>query len=272
MDLNVLDAADLEAEFYRGLISSMGTEAKKRRNIQVVVFVGAYDARQFEAFSSAYSDAKMVIRRRHPNVTISTEYIYNDKMHSSKGMGGLDWGPSDLTNAILRSDIHFIITHAHQGNIARGQERRQGVWCVDNIYSQMRLWKYHLGFPMGKYLSCPVFTQNKKMYIIHSGLYCTPSIFIDIPHPDLGLSASDLNRLGNFVNEFAVRYDNKFAVKLPFVTHSQPKYSNNGVDGILQCIQRYAKDRKVFGFIPYVIIQPRFLCLYLLFKSCLISD
>jgi hypothetical protein len=237
----------------------MVTEARSRRNIHVVVFVGAWDARQLDAFAGAYADAKMVIRRRHPNVTISTEYIYNDKLHSSKGLGGLDWGPSDLTNAILRSDIHFIITHVHQGNVARGQNRRPGVWCIDNIYSQMRLWKYHLGFPMGKYLSCPVFTQNKMMYIIPSGLYCTPSIFIDIPHPDRGLPSSDLHRLSNFVNEFASRYDNKFVVKLPFVTNRVPKYPNNGLDGVLKSIQRYAKDRKVFRFIPYVIIQPRFL-------------
>jgi hypothetical protein len=59
--------------------------------------------------------------------------------------------------------------------------------------------------------------------------------------------------------------DDKFVVKLPYAAggvvgdSSAVKYTKNGVDGIIKAIRQFLRNHRfVLGYIPYVIVQPRF--------------
>ena len=252
MDWEVLASGDLEAIFSRGFISALqGRELIDKKVIKVAIFVGGKGSRQTGPFYAAYDAVKAKIRKRYPGISIVDVKIINDEIH-----GTHDWGPEDLTNAILGCDIHFILCHPHQGNVARSQARRPGAWSVKNIYAQVSMWKYQLGFMNGKYIICPVFTQDKRRYIEAAKDICIPSLFLDLPNPAEGLKAADRELLKEFFDRHAADYNSKFVVKLPFVTHRIPKYPV-GLAEIDTAIMQYSRNKEVFNFIPYVIIQPR---------------
>jgi len=59
--------------------------------------------------------------------------------------------------------------------------------------------------------------------------------------------------------------DDKFVVKLPYAAggcvgdRSSVKYAKNGVQGIKICIAQFLRNHRfVLGYIPFVIVQPRF--------------
>ena len=250
MDLESLLRTDLEALFNLAHIEAM-RENKDKHVINVFIFIGGKDARQREPFLEAIGDLKVILRQKF-GITIKTTEVYNDRMHSKDF-----WGPRDVTVRLCGSDIHFIITHFHQGNIARNQ-RQQGAWNIENILAQYGLWKFHLGFFNGIYIYCPVFTQNKRVYITLGNPLTIPSIFIDIPDSPEGwdFSEADARLLEQFVNAHGAAYNNNFVVKLPFVTHMIPKYPV-GLEATKEAIFQYTRQEKVLGYIPYVIIQPR---------------
>ena len=109
-------------------------------------------------------------------------------------------------------------------------------------------------------------------YIEAAPEVCIPSlcipIILDGPTPD------DITLIESFVQRYEYVYSrfgkNNFIVKLPFVTASKPSYCS-GYKGIVQAIKKYSKPylrhrpSGFLGYIPYVIIQPRYF-LYILFK------
>jgi hypothetical protein len=68
------------------------------------------------------------------------------------------WSLPDFVNWLLQSHIHFIIAHPHQGTESFG-------WSIESIYAELQRLKHHQGFPSGKHLDCPIFTQDKWNYI-----------------------------------------------------------------------------------------------------------
>ena len=67
--------------------------------------------------------------------------------------------PRMLVDWLLGSDIHFILSHVHQGIASYLQ------WNVQELEFQLQRLTNHLGFPKGKNLLCPVFLQNKFEYL-----------------------------------------------------------------------------------------------------------
>ena len=108
-------------------------------------------------------------------IDIRVTEMDNDKVFNTH-----HWEPSDLINFLMEFDIHVIPTHGHQANIARGGENRL-MWTANEYIDKLNLLRYHLGYPMGKYLQCPVYLQDKILYLDALKQYCTPTIHVEIP-------------------------------------------------------------------------------------------
>ncbi len=89
------------------------------------------------------------------------------------------WKISDLVDWLLGGDIHFILGHVHQGF----GHLSYNINIPEVLYQLKRLY-YHVGFPCGEQLKCPVFTQNKIEYLKHLGYddMANPTLVVDIPH------------------------------------------------------------------------------------------
>ena len=92
---------------------------------------------------------------------VSIEYIepiieYVD----AKFIGDNNWTSKQLIDWLLKSDIHFILSHVHQG-----LEVRNIFWEKNELMNELKLLSYHIGFPRGEQLQCGVFTQNKRRYL-----------------------------------------------------------------------------------------------------------
>ena len=78
----------------------------------------------------------------------------------------------DIINWLLEGDIHFIISHIHQGIISIN---------MNKLYTEITRLHDHPGFPNGSNLLCPVFTQDKYKYLqalMPKGM-CNPTLKVD---------------------------------------------------------------------------------------------
>jgi len=78
----------------------------------------------------------------------------------------------DIINWLLEGDIHFIISHIHQGIVNVN---------MNKLYKSIMKLHDHPGFPVGDSLQCPVFTQDKFMYLqalMPKGM-CNPTLKVD---------------------------------------------------------------------------------------------
>ncbi len=86
-------------------------------------------------------------------------------------------GTNDLIKWLLESHIHIILTHIHQGFSTHGSGIN--VDMNEMMRNLLRL-RYHVGFPSGEHLYCPVFTQDKRRYLQALGSYANNSLFIPL--------------------------------------------------------------------------------------------
>ena len=79
----------------------------------------------------------------------------------------LGFSPSDLTDWLLESDAHLILSHVHQGIISPhvGLTVCSVKWTAENLTSELMRLKDHPGFPNGLQIWCPIFLQDKLTYI-----------------------------------------------------------------------------------------------------------
>ena len=82
---------------------------------------------------------------------------------------------SDLIDWLLASDIHFILSHLHQGFY------RHNVFVdMNDMMKQLLRLRFHHGYPSGEKLYCPVFTQDKKRYLEALGGYANNTLYIPL--------------------------------------------------------------------------------------------
>ncbi len=84
--------------------------------------------------------------------------------------------PAQLIDFLLNSHVHFILGHIHQGLETLG-------WDMRELYKiELPRLYYHPGFPTGKQLLCPVFTQDKFRYLCALGMneYANPTLKISL--------------------------------------------------------------------------------------------
>ena len=75
----------------------------------------------------------------------------------------LGWGPQQLVDWLLCSDVHFILSHVHKGMSALGES--QMGWNMLLLQKQLMRLRDHRGYPNGDKLQCPIFLQDKLKYI-----------------------------------------------------------------------------------------------------------
>ena len=154
MDLSVYDRIDIPSRIQLERLSSIKINQNRAPNeVKIAILYGAKNARQSQAVLHAVNLAKKYFFDNY-EVKLDTDDIINDDIFNEH-----HWKPWDLFKHITKSDIHIIPTHGHQGTIGRGLNG--DAWTVHAYFHAMSLLECHLGYPMGKYLSCPVFTQDK---------------------------------------------------------------------------------------------------------------
>jgi hypothetical protein len=244
MDFDFLLQEDTESRFYLEMMERLRS-SRGGSIVTLIVFVGAKAARQFERCKVALQKLKKDLWKNR-QIDLQIKYLDQDEVKNIS-----KWGPEELTDYMLTFDIHICLTHPHQGNVGKSE-----YWNVRNIYRHVDRWSYHLGFFSGKYCRCPVLTQNKGVYLEAAAEVCNMSLIIKIPKPGCAVTANDVSKINAFVALLGPRYNNKFCIKLSYVTHRTPKYAE-GAEGILLSINQYMRQPMTSGYYPYVIIQPR---------------
>lgn len=83
------------------------------------------------------------------------------------------WRPIDLVSWLLDADMYFIISHLHQGLLDIL------LWNMNDLKSQLKLLYNGTGFPSRDNLYCPVFLQDKYVYLNALADNCNPTLRID---------------------------------------------------------------------------------------------
>jgi len=94
----------------------------------------------------------------------------------------------EIIDWLLQGDIHFILTHIHQGIVNIN---------MSTLYSVINKLYDHPGFPAAGKLHCPVFTQDKYKYLsalMPKGM-CNPTFKVDfLPVMDYDALKRDLQK------------------------------------------------------------------------------
>ena len=144
------------------------------RKVLIRAFIGSHTGGENGTpLAKAYARVARQYKTHH-NITITFEEFTNDMVKYK-----YHWTCHNFFDHLLAADIHIISTHLHQGLIAKGG---LGTWHMLNILNNIQRVKSHLGVPSGRYVDCPVATQDKMRYytaLQPLGL-CAPTIQVDI--------------------------------------------------------------------------------------------
>jgi len=160
------------------------------------VFFGSERCLQLSAFQikmgsiiKYYCNEFYDVENNNPgNVRIKVEYISNVDVTNNK------WLPSQLIDHLLESDLHFILTHVHQGLTSKNIG-----WIIPSLLKHMKRLKFHPGFPSNEQLFCPVFTQDKIRYIRYLGEHFSiPTYEIRMTIPGSKYSSEELEKLRQY--------------------------------------------------------------------------
>jgi hypothetical protein len=162
-----------------------------------------------------------------------------------------NWGPNEVINWLLGSDIHVILTHLHQFLTH---------WDFRGVAPALERLSSHLGFPSGSCLRCPVFQQDKYRYIqALPSAFTIPTLKIEInaalSDRDAGIQALQYYEpVTNFMRSHTGFKG--WVLKLPYRTMSKGvKFTNSSVDAVIE--QLHALIREYGGMVPYLMLQPQ---------------
>ena len=120
----------------------------RRTCVLLHVFTGGKNGYQVEPFSNALAMVRTLSGLK--NVHLICEFQNNDQVRK------LHWTPNNLVDWLIEADIHFILTHVHQGMLH---------WNTADVIVALSRLSGHQGFPSGLELTCPIFLQDKWAYI-----------------------------------------------------------------------------------------------------------
>lgn len=138
--------------------------------LDIRVFTGGHEGLQIKNFMQAYQHLGKVTDE------CLVTYI------SIKHVKDAGWNPEQLVDWLLEGDVHFILSHVHQGLSKQGVS--QMGWNMIDLAQQIARLDLHPGFPSGQNLRCPVFTQNKMEYLSAIPSFVNYSLqvpLIDVP-------------------------------------------------------------------------------------------
>jgi hypothetical protein len=107
------------------------------RKLVVHVFAGGFSSPQLSFFLNAINHLSPLISAHGQLKYISPPTV---EYQHVQNMRLLRWTPNDLIDWLLASDIHFILTHPHQG-VPR--------WDVSELHGALQRLRNHPGFPNG---------------------------------------------------------------------------------------------------------------------------
>lgn len=225
--------------------------------MDIRVFTGGCDGAQTNHFRQAFQDLDS--RTSQFKVT----YV------SIKQVKDAGWTPTELVSWLASGDVHFFLSHIHQGLSAKGES--QMGWNMIDLHAQLARLRFHPGFPTGDLLACPVFTQNKIGYLKAIPTFVNPSLQV-ILMGDEGFSyeSEELLRYEILLNKRKVVLTNLLYLSFSFVTDTSREngwvvkmpYTTNGefvkfckdYDDVLYALK--AASEKYFGRVSYAIVQP----------------
>lgn len=142
-------------------------------------YIGALDSEQSQPLKRAKSILFKLFEYKSSSVKLKFEELTCEEVrrHHFTSEQLIDW--------LLAGDIHLITTHPHQGLINSTVPR----WSMNELYNiQLPRLEKHIGFPMNEKLKCPIFQQDKIVYIRslenNSITNCNPTLSIPITDPD----------------------------------------------------------------------------------------
>ena len=156
-------------------------------------------------------------------------------------------------------------------------------WSCTDIIDEIQRLRSHDGFPSGENINCPVFLQDKFVYIkaLEKFGLCIPSYQAFLPdypaestesyayrvkktdtkrtplcNHQRNVDNKALKPLDVFLDD--VNEGNGWVVKYPFVTNSEGiKFCHNKSSVIQMILRERLKYSHIWGRIPYAIIQPK---------------
>jgi len=102
---------------------------------------------------------------------LQLEYMTNNEIRKKQ------YTPEDIGDWLMKSDIHFILSHIHQGLLTEDYN----VWTPATIEHQLSRLQSHRGFPSGLCMKCPIFTQDKHHYLWALQDMALPTLKVPIP-------------------------------------------------------------------------------------------
>ena len=238
-------------------MASQGDPERAELDLLVRVYVGGFSAPQivpFIAANSSFGKQLHLSGLTDRNARIKIEYKYVSSMRADS------WSPFDLVNWLLGSDLHFVLTHPHQGNPR---------WNCCEVIEAFQALRTHAGFPHGFFFDCAIFTQHKFHYLTGVKEIVNPTIAIPLPHMSreidehgnlnfVSFSSSqvfDSDKLRLFLE---TNNEGKgWVVKFPFVTVREGLTFCKTIEQVLHTLD--VAVGKFGGRIPYAMIQAHLL-------------
>lgn len=183
--------------------SKAGDNVNSESYILIRVFTGINKSIQIDNFDWAVNSIRSRIES-----AISTRKLIIERISVSH-LCELKWGIEDLIDWFLASDVHVILSHIHQGFVSIN---------VNYLMEQVWRLKDHNGFPMGEELRCPVFLQNKMLYIEALGDMANNTLIINLMtnitlYDDTVLEEIKRYLFNNYFNYFNYIYFDLFLLK-----------------------------------------------------------
>ena len=194
MDTLDFDSRDINVFLARCLHEGLRSN-KDPKVVLIHAFLGAVFGEQQTPLSVALDEVKVhYIESR--GIKLAIRALTNDYVKNK-----LHWTCTELFTWLLSADIHLLPTHLHQGMMGLGGLEVDGTWNIPNILKNFERLRYHLGTPCGKYIDCPITTQNKMEYYraLQTVGLCAPTISVDISRETI--SPEDILKIIRLVNK-----------------------------------------------------------------------
>ena len=181
MDLSIICVEEAEESFDVGIERAIIKEFKLNHDPKVVlcrVLMGRLMGQQTEPLTETFGE----IIRKYQGIGIVVKFdtLDNDNIFGNK------LSPTDAVNFLLEGDIHLIPTIMYQNIFGRGGAG--GFWTAEAVTNATHRIRYHLGFPCGKHVECPLFMgDHATLYAMLSPLgRCPPFMLVSIKYREIG--------------------------------------------------------------------------------------
>lgn len=151
------------------VLADLGNYGHDKNKIRINVYSVCENAGQFVYFRTAINALKSNHRDIFNKLEITE--LTNNEIRKQQ------LTPQEVSDWLLESDIHIILSHIHQGLLSQNYFE----WTprlIDQFFFRLNK---HRGFPNGIFLKCPIFLQDKYVYLSAIESLCLPTLKVPIP-------------------------------------------------------------------------------------------